>query len=314
MGLIIAGTIIIALTALLLLFTYVTYRMAFYSPKKRKENIYDFPDGSDFASAKDTMTKWIDELKELPYEEVEIISFDGLKLRGRYYHVQDGAPIHIQFHGYRGTAFRDLCGGHKMARENGFNSILVDQRAHGKSEGSTISFGINERYDCLAWVRYAVGRFGESVKIYLSGVSMGATTVLMASALDLPDNVKGIFADCPFSSPEAIIKKTIKEMGFPPKLAFPFLALGARLFGKFNVKAATAKEAVKDARVPILLLHGDADTIVPCQMSWEIYESNPEKIAFEIFPEAGHAMSYVVDNERYVGLVREFFKKTNKTE
>ncbi|MBQ8427989.1 MAG: alpha/beta hydrolase [Clostridia bacterium] len=312
MGFIIAGIIIIVVAAALLVFTYITYRIAFYSPKNRKENIYDFPEGSDFASAKQVMTKWIDEVKDRPCEEVEITSFDGLKLRGRYYHIQDGAPIHIQFHGYRGTAFRDFSGGNRMAREMGHNNLLIDQRAHGKSEGRTISFGINERRDCLAWAKYAADRFGENTELYLSGVSMGATTVLMAAGLDLPKNVKGIIADCPFSSPEKIIKKTIKEMGFSLKFAFPFVALGARIFGKFNVREATAQEAVKKARVPILLLHGETDTVVPYEMSREVYESSPEKITFSTFPEAGHAMSYVVDPVRYEKAVKEFFAKTSK--
>ena len=138
---------------------------------------------------------------------------------------------------------------------------------------------------------------------------MGATTVLMASGLDLPKNVKGIIADCPFASPEAIIKKTTKAMGFPPKLAFPFLMLGARLFGGFNLRGASAGEAVKNAKVPILLVHGDTDSNVPLSHSEEIYKSNPKQIVFEVFPGAGHAMSYVLDNERYLKIVDEFFSR-----
>ena len=310
MGFIIAGGVLVFLLIATLVFSYVTYRITFYSPKNRQENIYDFPDGSDFASAKEKMSKWIDALKDLPFEEVQITSFDGLRLYGRYYHFADGAPVHIQFHGYRGTAYRDLCGGYQMAKENGFNTILVDQRAHGKSEGKTITFGINERYDCLAWAKYAQQRFGENTPIYLSGVSMGATTVLMASGLDLPSSVKGIFADCPFSSPEGVIKKTCEDIKVPPNLAFPFIALGARLYGRFNVKETTVIEAVKKAKVPIMILHGDADSIVPYEMGREIYESNPGNIAFETFPGAGHAMSYIVDREKYLGLVRDFFQRT----
>lgn len=312
MEFIVICSIIVVLLAIIFSFICVTYRMTFYSPKNRKENFYDFPQGADFESAKDIMSGLIDELAKMPCEEVEITSFDGLKLRGRYYHVKDGSPVQIQFHGYRGTAFRDLCGGNKMARDNGFNTILVDQRAHGKSDGTTISFGTNERFDCLSWINYAINRFGEDVIIYISGVSMGATTVLMASGLDLPSNVKGIIADCPFSSPEAIIKKTCKDMHFSPKIAFPFLELGARVFGGFKLREASAIDAVKNAKVPILLVHGDADTIVPCEMSKEIYENNPQMITFEVFENAGHAMSYIVDTDRYLKLLNEFFDKCEK--
>lgn len=309
MEFIIIGSIILILLAVAFAFTCVAFRMTFYSPKNRKENYYHFPKGSDFECAKESMSGLIKALENTPCEDVEITSFDGLKLRGRYYHYKDGAPVQIQFHGYRGTAFRDLCGGSQMARDLGFNTILVDQRAHGKSEGTTITFGANERFDCLSWINYAIKRFGDDVVIYISGVSMGATTVLMASGLDLPSNVKGVFADCPFSSPEAIIKKTCRDMGVSPKIAFPFLRLGARLFGRFNVRSADAIEAVKSAKIPILLIHGDTDTIVPCEMSKEIYESNPDKITFEVFPNAGHGMSYIVDTDRYLKLLHEFFDK-----
>lgn len=149
-------------------------------------------------------------MDELTFESVFITSFDGVKLYARYYHVRDGAPLQIQFHGYRGSALLDFCGGNKLAREIGHNTLVVDQRAHGKSGGNTITFGINERYDCLSCINYAVERSGKETPIFLSGVSMDAATVLMASELNLPDNVIGIIADSPYSSPEEIIRKVCR--------------------------------------------------------------------------------------------------------
>lgn len=306
MGWIIAGSIIVFLIAVVFIVAYITYRIAFYSSKKRVENVYDFPDDADFAVAKESMTKLIDELQEIPFEWVEITSFDGLKLRARYYEVKKGAPLQIQFHGYRGTSLRDFCGGNKLARESGHNTLLVDQRGAGKSEGTTLSFGVKERFDCLAWVNYAVERFGEEVEIYLSGVSMGASTVLMATEFELPKNVKGVIADCPYSSPEEVVKKVCKERGFPPKIFFPFLELGARVFGGFSIKGCSAKEAVKHTQVPILLIHGEADGLVPCEMSKEIYKNNPQMIRLELFPKAGHGISYTIDPKRYEKIVKEF--------
>ena len=170
--------------------SYYAYRKAFLSDRKRQEDWDGFirRAGEEGPQVRELM----EQLKEITAEDVFINSFDGLKLHGRYYHVKDGAPLDIQFHGYNGNAMRDFCGGNKISRESGHNSLLIDQRAHGMSQGKTISFGINERKDCLSWVRYAVERFGEDTEIVLSGVSMGAATVLMASDLGLPKNVKAI--------------------------------------------------------------------------------------------------------------------------
>ena len=284
-----------------------TYSMAFYSPKNRKEDIYDIPVGEQYQEERAFMCKLIKEMSEVPFEWVETTSYDGLKLRARYYHVRDGAPLQIQCHGYRGTAYRDFCGGNKLAREYGHNTLVIDQRAHGKSEGTSISFGIREKHDCTSWIRYALERFGKDTELYLSGVSMGAATVLMCCGLDLPKNVKAVIADSPFSSPREIIQKVCKDMGYPPKLAMPFLRLGARLFGKFTLDGS-ATEAVKNARVPILIIHGEADRFVPCEMSKAIYNANPEKITLATFPEAGHGLSYIKDNARYAETVRTFLE------
>lgn len=306
------GVGVLAVCLIVLAIAYYTYRVAFYSPENRKENIYDVPDDEQYRPGRAVMISAIDEMKDLPFEEVSILSHDGLKLYGRYYHVRDDAPLQIQFHGYRGTAYRDFCGGHKLARKMGQNTLVVDQRAHGKSEGKTIAFGIHERLDCLKWIEYANGRFGSDKTVYLSGVSMGAATVLMASELELPDNVKAIIADSPYSSPEAIIKKVCKDMGFPPKLAFPFIRLGARLFGGFSIRAATAVEAVKKAKKPVLILHGEDDRFVPCAMSEEIFNAYGGEKRRETFLGAGHGISYIVDPKRYEQVVGEFLDSLEK--
>lgn len=297
----------ITLILLIILLSYLTYRKAFYSSPKRKEDIRDIPPSPQYQKEKARMLSLIDEMDEIPFEEVRIKSFDGLTLYGRYYEVSEKAPLQIQFHGYRGTAIRDFCGGNKIAREMGQNTLVIDQRAHGKSEGKTICFGIKEKYDCLAWTKYAAKRFGDC-PIILSGVSMGASTVLMASALDLPENVKCIVADCPFSSAEEIIAKECKKMGIPKKLGMPFVKLGAFLFGKLKL-SESAEEAVKSAKIPILIIHGEADRFVPCEMSKKIKAANPEKISLHTFADSGHGLSYINDTPRYEKLTKEFFEK-----
>ena len=295
------------LLLIVLLIAGFSYRTAFYSSAHRKEDHYALPQGEQYEKEQPRMLSLIQEMDEIPYEAVTISAHDGTKLAARYYHVQDGVPLQIQFHGYRGTALRDFCGGNKLARESGQNTLVVDQRAHGRSGGRTITFGIRERMDCLCWAEYASQRFGSNTPIFLSGVSMGAATVLMASELELPCNVIGIIADCPYSSPEAIIRKVCREdMHLPPALVMPFIRLGARLFGHFDLKESSAVQAVRNTDIPILLLHGEDDRFVPCDMSREIFDACAGEKTRITFPGAGHGLSYIVDTVRYSEAVSRF--------
>ena len=295
-----------AIAILVLLGAYGAYRKTFYVDRRKKEDIYSLPKKTEESLATRTRTL-IRAFDAVPFEEVEIRSHDGLRLFGRYYHVADGAPLHIQLHGYRSFAMRDFCGINPLARERGHNTLVVDQRAHGRSEGHTISFGVNERLDCLAWANYAAERFGKETPIFLSGVSMGAATVLMASELPLPASVVGILADCPYSSPSAIIRKVIGDMRLPVRVAYPFVRLGAFLFGGISgLSAYGAARAVAHTQIPLLLIHGEEDTFVPCDMSREIAQAAASTVRLETFPQANHATSYMTDYERYKQAVYSF--------
>jgi len=247
-------------------------------------------------------------LKDRPCEFVTVTSHDGLTLSGRYYHVKDGAPLDIGFHGYRSSPLTDFSGGSELSFRMEHNVLLVDQRAHGKSEGRTIAFGIQERQDLLKWVEYAVNRFGADLQILLYGISMGGATVLMASELPLPKNVKAIIADCPYAAPIEIILHVGKKMPIPNWLIRPFAILGAKIFGGFDLTETDARKAVNNTPVPILIIHGEADGFVPQEMS-DIVESNPEMVTRYTIPGADHGISYLVDAPKYRLIVTEFLKK-----
>ena len=189
------------------------------------------------------------------------------------------------------------------------NTIVVDQSAHGRSTSRTITFGIKERKDCLSWANYVCETFGSDTPIFLSGVSMGAAAVLMASSLDLPQNVLGIIADSPYSSPAAIIEKVCRDRGYPTSVMLPVIRLGARCFGHFDLDEATVIDAVRRTRIPILLIHGEDDRFVPCRMSQEIWSACGGPRTLKTFPGAGHGLSYMVDTKRYERLVRQFVEE-----
>lgn len=285
------------------------YRIAFYNLNEKEQDLYIIPPGKQYESVADVMLQNIQELEQLPFEQLCITARDGVHLVARYYHFKDNAPVQILFHGYRGNGVREYSCGNKMAAQLGYNTIVVDERAHGKSGGHTISFGIKERYDCADWAKYASERFGENTPIFLSGVSMGAATVLMASELSLPKNVVAITADCPYSSPGAIIRKVCKDVKIPSVLAYPFVVLGALLYGHFRIWESSPVKAVQHTSIPILLIHGEDDRFVPCDMSREIYRAcvGPRKLV--TFPEAGHGLSYLTDTPRYQRIMRSFLQQ-----
>ena len=298
---------LIILVVLTLLISLYAFFEAFYFSKKRIEIPFSLPNEPQYDSKREFMSSLIKDVKQRPYESVYITSHDGLKLFGRYYHIDDNAPIHIQFHGYKGSGLRDMCGGNKITYLTNHNSLMVDQRSHGLSEGTIITFGIKERYDCLKWIEYVNKRFGNDKQIILSGVSMGAATVLMASNLNLPSNVKGIIADCPYSSPKEIIMKFTKDRKLPPKILYPFIYLGALLFAKLKIDSnISAIEAVKNSKVPILLIHGTVDELVPYTMSEDIKKANPDMVQLELFENAHHGLCYILDPDRYINISNEF--------
>lgn len=249
--------------------------------------------------------------KSLRFEEVEISSFDGLRLRGRTCSAEAGKPLILLFHGWRSSDARDFGCVLEFYLAQGFGLLLVDQRAHSKSEGRVISFGINERYDCLSWARWAEERFHPPA-MYLDGISMGAATVLMASGLDLPESVRGIIADCGYTSPRAILRKVIRQYHLPVGIMYFFVRLGARLFGHFDPEAASAVEAVEHCRVPVLFAHGEADGFVPCEMTRENYAhcASPKRLI--TVPGADHGFSYLIDRPGVEAALKRFFADTKK--
>lgn len=297
------------LTIVILLGSYYTYRIAFFSPAKDRDKVIR-PEDPQYDPYRPAMRRIFHQLNDRPYEQVSIISRDGLKLSGRYYHVKDGAPLDIGFHGYRSHPVTDFSGGSELSFQMEHNLLLIDQRAHGKSEGKTISFGILERQDILCWVHYAVERFGPNVEILLYGVSMGGATVLMASELELPDNVKGIVSDCPYADPLEIILYVGKRTSIPRWLIKPFVILAAKIYGGFDIQETSATSAVKHTKIPVLIIHGEADRYVPCQMSEPVMTANPKMVSRVTFPNAPHGISYLEDTDRYHKLIRAFAERT----
>ena len=307
-------TIILLISAAVAAASYFCYRLAFSVPKQSREALFEMPDTEQYAPYSAEARQMISDALEIPYKEAVVTSYDGLRLFGKCYIASADAPWLIMLHGYRSGAERDFCGGLKFGIDSGFNVLLVDQRAHGKSEGKCLTFGIKERYDCLTWINYVISQAGDSCKIALYGMSMGAATVLMAAGSGLPKNVACIVADCGYTSPKAIIKKVIREMHYPVFPTYALVRLGGMLFGGFDIEEYSAVRAMEKCDIPVLFIHGDDDRFVPCDMGRENHRHcRAEGKKLLIVPNAGHGMSYMSDKRAYLGTVSEFLKSALET-
>ena len=282
--------------------TGAVYAVAFHAPNRTQNNDYSVVKTKQIAHIYDHILSLIDDLLRVPYQPVYIESYDGNRLRGRLYDAPEGAPIAICVHGWRGTPMRDFSGGAKMLLDAGFRVLLIEQRSQGWSEGHCITFGAKERLDVQRWAQWAAREFGPDCRIMLFGISMGAASVLLASGLELPEQVRGVVADCPFSNGRDILMRTAMQSGV-------LADLSSRLWGWFDLKQTDVREAVKKTRVPVLLIHGEADDFVPPEMSAEILSYNPTIMERHTFPGASHGISFVIDPERYKKLVLDFAER-----
>lgn len=309
-------SIVVGIAFLILLTSFICFMMAFYASRKVDKNApeFDIPPGKIYEPYREQMIAWMKEAKAMPCREFTMRSFDGLTLHGKYYECKKGAPIELMMHGYRGTAERDLCGGIQRCFSLGRNCLIIDQRACGKSDGHVITFGVKEHRDCLDWVDLIIKNIDKDARIILCGISMGASTVLMASAKELPKNVVGVLADCGFTSAKEIIQKVIRQMGLPAKLLYPFVRLGALVFGGFNLEETPAVEAVKNAKVPVILYHGTTDDFVPCEMSVKNFEACKAAKQLVTIENAGHGLCYLVEPQKYLETLAEFSREHYKIE
>lgn len=256
-----------------------------------------------------------DRLEARELEHVEIVSHDNIKLIGHFYPCENPERVIIAFHGWRSSWHTDYGMISDFWHDNNCSVLYVEQRGQNESGGDYMGFGLTERYDCIDWISWVLCRCGRQLPIYLAGISMGATTVLMAADLASLKNVHGIMADCGFTSPKAIWQHVAQKnlhisYGIHAKLADAIcrrkISVGA---GDFSTV-----DALRNTEIPVLFVHGTDDRFVPVEMTYENYKACASPKRMLIVPGADHAMSYYVDPQRYKEAVLNFWMTFDKTE
>lgn len=228
----------------------------------------------------------------------KIKSFDNLNLFAEVFFNNSSNKWVIILHGYGLSGEAMYSTGLKFYQQ-GFNVLIPNLRGHGSSSGNYIGMGWHDRIDLIYWINEVI-KYNKDAHIVLYGVSMGASTVLMATGEVLPNNVKYAISDCAFTSAYDIFKYQIKKFHNLP--SFPILDIMGficKIKNNYSIRQASALKQVKKSTTPTLFIHGNKDNFVPIKMMFSLYQnaSCPKKML--IIENAGHATSEIIQTQKY---------------
>ena len=238
------------------------------------------------------------------------MSGDGYRLVASEFLTGEDSHVWVLvLHGYTGWK-EEMYPFARWYYEEGYHVIVPDLRCQGESEGDFIGMGWTDHYDCMLWIDYILKQ-DQKAEIVLHGQSMGAATALMMTGEEeLPDNVMAVVSDCAYTDAYSMFGEKIKEwFGLP---AFPLVdsaCLVLKLRGGYELKAASAVNAVAKSRVPILFIHGEDDAMINVQMSKDLYAAASGYKELLIVEDAGHAQAQDKQPELYYGTIRAFLQK-----
>ena len=221
----------------------------------------------------------------------------------------------ICVHGYHDT-FESMGAIARQYWQAGWNVLMPDQRGHGKSEGTYVGWGYDERLDLLGWVNYVLRRDPEA-EILLHGVSMGAAAVLMASGGALPRQVKAAVSDCSYTTIEAEMRHVLSTrrrelapgaLPLPAGILFSSLRKTVLRRAGYDLREAAPVEAVAHSKTPTLFIHGVEDDFVPAAMMSKLYQAACCPKSFLWMPGAGHAEAVGADPDLYWTAVSTFLQ------
>ena len=251
--------------------------------------------------------------RELLFESADIISFDGLRLHADFLRGEPGTKVTMIFcHGYKSEAAFDFAAMYDFYRSLGYNLVYLNMRAHGKSGGKYIGFGVLDRFDVQSWAKKVAELFPDT-SIFLHGMSMGAASILQSADLELDPAVCGIIADCGFSSTNEVFRNLVGGLYHLP--ATPFVDIFEavnRMTAGYGFTDADSVRSMERSRLPLAYICGDCDRYVPLDMAMRIYNACVQDKVLLIAEGAGHAASFMTENEKYRNLITEFINTHRK--
>ena len=235
--------------------------------------------------------------QKVPKEQISIKSYDNVRLNGVFIPSIDETSTNmaIVVHGYEAFS-EDMIIIAKLYSDLGFKVMLIDLRAHGASEGKLSSFGYYEKFDIKKWIQYSLRTYGSTDRILLHGVSMGAASIIQASGLNLPSNVRYIVADSGYSS----LIKMLRNITTPKSLIifFPGVSLITYIAHRFFIESIHPLKQIKKSKIPIMIIHGEDDEVVPFSMGKSLYDNSKSPYK-EFYPvkDCLHGVGYIKDKE-----------------
>lgn len=305
------------IAAALIICIFICFEAAFSLASRRNSRLFRLSQkrSKDILGLTDEMSQEfsgsVNFLRRCPLETVTIKSHDGLTLVGHWYPTENARRTVLMAHGWRSAWYRDFGMSAEFMHKCDCNLLYIEQRGHGKSGGKFSTFGVLEHQDIQSWMDFIADRKPDKLPVYLCGISMGATTVLMATELPLKANINGVIADCGFTSGEEILKDVIKKNlpHVPSNVIYKLTNMLCKLHIGISYGDYSTVDAMKKCTVPVLFIHGDADNFVPVAMTRENYLACAAPKKLLIVPNAAHGTSYCFDKSSYESAVLSFFSE-----
>lgn len=258
------------------------------------------------AKAAEETNEWLEQVNS---KKLSVTTEDGYQLMGRVFLQEEESHRWVLLlHGYTGWKEELYPIGHQYAIQ-GYQVLSPDLRCSGESEGDFIGMGWTDRLDNMLWLNYILDQDPDA-EIVIHGQSMGAASALMMTGEKLPGNVKAVISDCAYTDVYSIFQKQIKEWFHLP--GFPIIDganLVLQLRGGYDIREASAINAVSMTGLPTLFIHGDQDAFIPLEMAEELYEAAAGEKELLVVEGAGHAQSQDKDPKGYYGTVFAFLGK-----
>lgn len=232
---------------------------------------------------------------------------DGYEIHGDFY-PNDFDKILVFVHGYTWTRY----GGLKYANyfyRKGFSLYLYDQRSHGENIHQDVTMGYKEAIDLHEIIQILRKKYGKDVRIGLHGESMGAATAILEMKHE-EDNLAFVIADSPFASLDDLMKFKAKQMHVPHLI---LIVSDHYLYRNhhYHFKDVEPIKSLVASKVPLLLIHGDSDTMIPLSQSEKLYKAREENTTLHVFKGVEHTLSYQTYPLDYNMVVDTFMKQNN---